>query len=250
MNKFESIFLEHCIRARHTKENCWNLYNHIPREQTHSFQQGEPQQGKGGVRFGVGRPSTHSIGSTSSDSVLQFLLVLLMVVYLGRRLRPSTYSWHILRLLLQLLFLPLHTHVHLSQLFLLLFSLLKLHGLSIQKHPTIWPVCHFFFSSIQNNFGRDKVCIADGSYYSIARHGNIHDTSNLSLPSVLHIPNFTLNLLSISHLTKNLNCDVFFFFLSILIVFSRIWWRGRWLYQGMRMMGSICWHLVHLLFHQ
>ena len=29
--------------------------------------------------------------------------------------------------------------------------------------------------------------------------------------SIIHVPNFTLNLLSISHLTKHLNCCVIFF---------------------------------------
>lgn len=58
--------------------------------------------------------------------------------------------------------------------------------------------------------GKNKVCIADGTYSSIVGHGDIIATS-LLLSSVLHVPNFTLNLLSISHLTKSFNCCVTFF---------------------------------------
>lgn len=55
------------------------------------------------------------------------------------------------------------------------------------------------------------VCIVDSFYSSIAGHGDIPVSSSLLLSSVLHVSNFTLNLLSISHLTKCLNCIVVFF---------------------------------------
>lgn len=58
---------------------------------------------------------------------------------------------------------------------------------------------------------KDKVCIADGSLSSITGQGDILITPDLCLSSILHVPKFSLNLLSISHLTKTLNCDVTFF---------------------------------------
>lgn len=63
-------------------------------------------------------------------------------------------------------------------------------------------------------FGNDKVCIVDGSYSSIASKRNIPITPSLPLLSV-HVLKFTLNLLSVSHLTKSLNCSVTFFLLLV-----------------------------------
>lgn len=64
---------------------------------------------------------------------------------------------------------------------------------------------------ISGLFCNDKVRIADDSFSSVAGQGDIPTTSDLSLTSVLYVPNFALNLLSISHLTKNLNCYLTFF---------------------------------------
>lgn len=68
-----------------------------------------------------------------------------------------------------------------------------------------------FFSSYSICCGKDKVHIVNGSYLSIAGKGNIPVTPSLPLSFVLHAPKFTLNLLSVSHLTKSLNCSVTFF---------------------------------------
>lgn len=68
-----------------------------------------------------------------------------------------------------------------------------------------------FFSSYSVCFGKDKVCVAYESYSSIAGKGSIFITPTLPLSLVLHVPKFNLNLLSISHLTKTLNCCVTFF---------------------------------------
>jgi hypothetical protein len=56
--------------------------------------------------------------------------------------------------------------------------------------------------------GRDKVQTADGSLCSIAGVRDVTCTSELQLSSVLHVPNFTNNLLSISQLVDDLNCVV------------------------------------------
>lgn len=57
------------------------------------------------------------------------------------------------------------------------------------------------FKSYHISSGKDRVSIADGSYSFIVEHGNIFVTP-LLLSSVLHVHNFTLNLLSISHLLR------------------------------------------------
>lgn len=67
------------------------------------------------------------------------------------------------------------------------------------------------FNSYQVCSGKDNVQIVDGSLSSIAGQGDIPATSDLCLSSVLHVPKFYLNLLSISHLTKTLNYSITFF---------------------------------------
>lgn len=74
-----------------------------------------------------------------------------------------------------------------------------------------------FFSSYSICFGKDKVKVVDESYSSIDGKGSVSMTLALPLTSILRVPNFTLNLLFVSHLTKSLNCCVFFFYFSLCI---------------------------------
>ena len=59
--------------------------------------------------------------------------------------------------------------------------------------------------------GHDKVRIADGSLSPIIGKGSVKCTPSITLPFALHIPHFSYNLLSVSAITKNLNCKVEFF---------------------------------------
>lgn len=59
--------------------------------------------------------------------------------------------------------------------------------------------------------GKEKVRIADGSLCSVAGKGSLPCTSILDFSSLLHVTNFPPNLLSISSITKHLNCKVTFF---------------------------------------
>ena len=54
------------------------------------------------------------------------------------------------------------------------------------------------------------VRIADGSLTNVRCTGTIPLSSQITLDSVLHVPEFTLNLLSVSRLAKSLNCAVVF----------------------------------------
>ena len=54
--------------------------------------------------------------------------------------------------------------------------------------------------------GKQKVKIADGSLSSVAGKGSISVSKTMILKSVLHVPNLPCNLLSVSKLTKDLNC--------------------------------------------
>ena len=56
-----------------------------------------------------------------------------------------------------------------------------------------------------------RVTLADGSTTNVTGLGFVHVTSSLTLDSVLQVPRFPLNLMSVSKLTKSLNCSVTFF---------------------------------------
>jgi hypothetical protein len=58
--------------------------------------------------------------------------------------------------------------------------------------------------------GKDKVRVADGSMAPIVGRGSIMCTKTLSLSPVLHVPKFPVNLLSVSSITKSLNCRSWF----------------------------------------
>ncbi|TYJ23257.1 hypothetical protein E1A91_A08G179000v1 [Gossypium mustelinum] len=58
---------------------------------------------------------------------------------------------------------------------------------------------------------KDNVRIADGSLTSISGTGFVVCTPNITLSFILHVPKFPVNLLSISTITKALNCKLGFF---------------------------------------
>lgn len=67
------------------------------------------------------------------------------------------------------------------------------------------------FSTYYPCSSRDKVKKANGSHFLVASKGNIFALFTLLLSNVQHVSKITLNLLSISYITKSLNCSVTFF---------------------------------------
>jgi hypothetical protein len=61
------------------------------------------------------------------------------------------------------------------------------------------------FKSYKPLSDKEKVQTADGTFCSIAGIGNVTCTPNIQLSSVLHVPNFTNNLMSVSQLVDDLN---------------------------------------------
>ena len=61
----------------------------------------------------------------------------------------------------------------------------------------------FSFTPCYDNL---RVEITDGSLTIVSRKGSIKITENITLTSVLYVPNLSCNLLSISKLTKDFNC--------------------------------------------
>lgn len=56
-----------------------------------------------------------------------------------------------------------------------------------------------------------SVTLADGSECSVRGSGTVRLSSSISLPSVLNLPGFSFNLMSISKVTRALNCCVSFY---------------------------------------
>ena len=57
---------------------------------------------------------------------------------------------------------------------------------------------------------KHHIVLADGSSRSVLGKGILHPTKSLSLPSILFVPDSPFNLLSVSQLTKALNCPITF----------------------------------------
>jgi hypothetical protein len=55
------------------------------------------------------------------------------------------------------------------------------------------------------------VTLANGSLSTVASFSQTHLSPDIKLLSVLHVPRFPLNLLSISKIIKALNCSVSFY---------------------------------------
>ena len=67
------------------------------------------------------------------------------------------------------------------------------------------------FSSYIPCISPDKVKIIDGTFLPVSEKGLVHTTPSLSLSFVLQVLSFAANLLSISRITRDLNCSVTFF---------------------------------------
>lgn len=62
------------------------------------------------------------------------------------------------------------------------------------------------FTHIQSSSSLSPVTVADGSTVPIRGIGTVEPSPSLSLSSVLYIPSFSFNLMSVSKLTKHLHC--------------------------------------------
>ena len=84
-------------------------------------------------------------------------------------------------------------------------------------------------SDLEHSSSLPNVTLVDGSTTIVSGLGTTNLSPNLSLSSVLYIPDFLFNLLSISKLTKLLNCAAFFIhslYLSRSQDEEDYWWRA------------------------
>ena len=67
------------------------------------------------------------------------------------------------------------------------------------------------FSNFQSHLTLSPVTIVDGSTSKFIGSGTLKPTSYITLSSVLGLPKLAFNLISVSKLTKDLNCCILFF---------------------------------------
>lgn len=97
-------------------------------------------------------------------------------------------------------------------------SLTMFGGLPMQGEPWIIDLgaldhmmdCEKFFSPYVPSLGNHKVNIGDGSFTVIASVGTIELSPRIKLKGILHVRHLSCNLLSISKITKDLQCIVNF----------------------------------------
>ena len=86
------------------------------------------------------------------------------------------------------------------------------------------------FITFQSHPSTSTVILADGLTSCVLRSGTIHPTPLITLTYVLSLPQFSFNLISMSKLTRTLNCSISFFPDYCLIqdlLTTRIIGRGR-----------------------
>ena len=67
------------------------------------------------------------------------------------------------------------------------------------------------FSSFQSHKALSPVMVADGSTCNIVGSGTVKTTTTITLSSILSLPKLTFNLISVTRITRDLNCYVSFF---------------------------------------
>ncbi|KAK8951871.1 hypothetical protein KSP39_PZI004884 [Platanthera zijinensis] len=190
----------HCGKTGHIKDSCFRLHPHLA-----PTGRGSGTRGRGGYRGGGRSSGDRPQSSAHSTEVLGDTTGGLSVAELEafrHMLRSRTDS------------APASSHAAVAT-----SGLSTAHAVS--STPSEWIIDsgatdHMTgsasgFTSYSPLSGRDKVIAANGSLSAIAGKGTVPCSPDLSLSSVLHVPSFPRNLLSISHLTTSLHCSVTFF---------------------------------------
>ncbi|KAG6470736.1 hypothetical protein ZIOFF_071813 [Zingiber officinale] len=191
-------FCRHCKRTNHDSDFCWEKYPENKLEKFKHNAKKAPNSGNIAIQkleneeiIGSSVPSTTGLSSTDIVN-LQHLL---------SRLQASSY-----------VSTPAQAHTGIRSLGL------SVTGPSFYSPWVIDSGATDHMTNVANSFisyslssGQEKVIIADGTKATVAGKGSIKLTDHFFLSSALHVPSVSINLLSISSITKQLHCSVTFF---------------------------------------
>ncbi|XP_073104383.1 uncharacterized protein [Elaeis guineensis] len=218
----------HCKKPGHTKTFCWDLHGRPNQPRRGSRGRGGRRSGgrtggqnhvRGPAQANLSEETEGAIRSLSTEEYQTFRRM--MEKYeSSSNTTPSTLeqSSHQDEYLDSSLFAHSGTSYKLSHAFTCGTSNSWVIDSGASSHMTGAPNSFISYSPCS---GHDKVRIADGSFTPVSRKGSIDCTPNLRLSSVLHVPSFPTNLLSISSVTRDLNCSVTF-------------WPSHYLFQEQR----------------
>lgn len=186
------MFCTHCKKKRHTEDMCFELHGYPP-----WWEKGKSQPG--GARGSTKRQANHTATTRELPVVdMQALEEFKSNLKLSEDSSSS------------------HTSSKADSSLNVIAQGMKPH----QTQSNLWIIdtgatnhmtgASNLFTSYTPSSGKDKVRVADGSMSPIIGRGTIRCTKTLSLSPVLHVPKFPVNLLSISSITKSLNCKCWF----------------------------------------
>ncbi|KAG6512381.1 hypothetical protein ZIOFF_030492 [Zingiber officinale] len=191
-------FCRHCKRTNHDSDFCWEKYPEKKPEKFKHNAKKAPNSGNIAIQkleneeiIGSSVPSTTGLSSTDIVN-LQHLL--------SRLQASSSVST------------PAQAHTGIRSLGL------SVTGPSFYSPWVIDSGATDHMTNAANSFisyslssGQEKVIIADGTKATVASKGSIKLTDHFFLSSALHVPSVSINLLSVSSITKQLRCSVTFF---------------------------------------
>lgn len=204
--KGEKPRCDHCKRTGHTRENCWNLNGKPPnwkrKGDGRAFQVSSGDQGSqfsaGNLHFTKEQLENLCKLLQSSNISVNFS-PLCSLAKKGNYLSTDLFSVNPKFSLSQ------HTTTGFSQLFV---QLCYLHRVCATD-PV--PEAFSLFVSYNSCAGNQKIKIADGSLIAKVGKGSVAISPSITLKDILYVPNLSYNLLSISKLTRGLQCQAQFF---------------------------------------
>ncbi|KAH9753027.1 protein kinase domain-containing protein [Citrus sinensis] len=186
----DRVWCDYCHKPRHTRDACWKLHGKPPNLKNNKF---SGKHSRGFQVFGENQPTINTGESESQLFTKEQLEQLYKFLNQSQSLpNPSSSS-------------SLAQKGNDFSALGVVYE--KKDPWIIDSGATDHMTSHskLFYSYIPCP-GSQKIKIADGSLSSAAGKGSIPISTNLVLTSVLHVPNLSCNLLSVSKITKDLHC--------------------------------------------
>lgn len=196
------LFCDHCKKPGHIKDMCFVLHPHL--REKFNRERGNRGRGKKNHSSSGGRPQAHfseelddsSPPSNSTDGFTPTQLLQIQHLIAQQQIAPPPTSSGT----------SYHTQSGICAFSVAPRGLSWLIDSGANEHMTSSSEVFDSYTPVSG-----KIKVADGSFSSIAGKGSIQCTPNISLSSVLHVPNLCAHLISIYRTCLELNCSVTFF---------------------------------------